>query len=85
MIDRIAAHGDALECEHGKALDLVVVPGMVTERTLGGGLEAGRVLRVGANESFEHDFGGGGHLQRVRHALDDLGARAAEQSRELIL
>ena len=58
---------------------------MVSEWTFRGGLEAGRIFSVGANESLENDLGGGGHLQSMRDAFDDFGARAAEQSRELIL
>ena len=70
--------------KHREALDLVVVAGVVAERALGRGLVAGRIARVGPDEAFEHDLGGRRHLQVVRQALDDLGARAAQQPGELV-
>ena len=56
VVDRVAPHRDALDREHRKALDLVVVAGVIAERTLGGGLVAGRVVRIRMDEAFEHDL-----------------------------
>ena len=55
---------DALDREHRKALDLVVVAGVVAERALDGGLVR---MCIGLM-AFEHDLGAGRHLQVVpRH------------------
>ena len=84
MVDRLAPHRDPLDREHRKALDFVVVAGVIAERAFGGSFIAACVVRVGMDESFEDDLGRCRHLEIVREAIDDLGARAAQQSRELI-
>ena len=62
----------------GKLLLLVVVAGVVAE---------GSFQRdfAGLDGALEHDLGAGRHLQLGADALDQLGARAAQQARELIL
>ena len=66
VIDRIAPQRDALDRQHRKALDLVVVAGVVAERALRRRLVAGRVVRIGLDEAFEHDLRRRRHLQVVR-------------------
>ena len=85
MVDRVAAQRDPLDRQHRKALDFVVVPGVVAERAFGGRLITGRIVRIGPDEPFEHDLGRGRHLQVVRQTPDDLRAAAAQQAGELIL
>ena len=84
VVDRFATQRHALDREHGKTLNLVVVSGVIAERTFGGGFVAGCVVGIGLDEPLEHDFRRSGHLQIMRQAVDDLRARTTEKSGELI-
>src|SRR6185295_11391382 len=75
VIDRLLTMRNALDREHGKLLDLVVVAGVIAKRALG------RVL-ARTDEPFEHDFGVRRNLQVVAQALHELGATAAQQPRK---
>ena len=85
VVDGIAAQRDALDREHRKPFDLVVVARVVAKGSFGRRLIAGRVARVGLDETLEHDFRSRRNLQSVRQATNDLRARTAQQSRELVL
>src|SRR5207302_3427988 len=77
VIDRRATHGDALYREHREALDLVVVAGVVAVRAFVGAI-------AGMYHAFQHDFGARRDLQIAAQAFHELGARAAQQARELV-
>ncbi len=70
--------GDALDGEHRKGVDLVVVTGVVAVGAFRCGL-----ARV--DVPLENDLGIGRHLQVRADRLDQLGARAAQQAGEGIL
>src|SRR5437870_1990887 len=78
VINRRATHGKALYRQHGEALDLVVVAGMVAVRAFVRGL-------AGMDHAFQHDLRAGRHLQIAAQAFHELGARAAQQPRELVV
>ena len=78
VIDRIAAHADALNGENREAVLFVVVAGVIAKGPLQRGF-------TGLDRAFEHDFGAGWHLQFGADALHQLGPRATQQSCELIL
>ena len=76
-IDRIAAHGDRGDGENRKLLDRIVIAGVIAIRAF--------VAIIGERDfAFEHDLGFRRHFERLAHAIGQLHARAAQQSRELI-
>ena len=77
MVNRVFAHGDALDGEHGEVVLLVVIAGVVA-------VGAFECSFVGMNHALEHNLGSGGYLQIAADAFHQFGARAAQQAGELI-
>ena len=77
VVDRRAAQGQPLDGEHGKALDLVVVAGVVAVRPFCRGV-------IGPDHALQHDLGARRHLQIAAKALRELRACAAQKAGELV-
>ncbi len=77
-IDRLFPHRDGGDGEDGERLDGIVVAGVVAVGAFVG-------VVVEAHVAFQHDFGGGGHLDRLRLAVDKLHLLSAQQTGEMIL
>ncbi len=73
MVDRLDTVRDALDGEHREAVDFVVIAGVVAVRPF-----VGHLARV--NHTLKHDLGAGRNLQIAATALDQLGARATQQT-----
>ena len=78
VIDRIAAHGDALDGQDRITLDLVVVAGMVAKRAF-------KRIVARMDHTLEHDFGARWHAQVRSDAACHLGATAAQKPGKLVL
>ena len=78
VVDGVASQGDALDSKHGEVIDLVVIAGVIAKRALRRGL-AGRQV------ALEDDLGVRRHLQVAADGAGQLGAAAAQQTRELVL
>jgi hypothetical protein len=68
---------DALDREHREMLLLVVVAGVIAERSFERRL-------AGRDVAFEHDLGGCRHLEIAAQAFHEFGLRATQQAGELV-
>ena len=84
VVDRIAAHGDAIDGEHRKLGHLVVVTGVVAIRALHRMLPSAGVRSIGLNMAFEHNFSARWHLQRHAQSRRDLCTSTAQQAGKLV-
>ncbi len=77
MVDRIAAHGDALNREDGEFGNLVVIPGVVAIRAF-------TCHVAGMDDAFKDNLGVCRHLQIVADALRKFRAPAAQEAGKLV-
>ena len=77
MVNRVFAHGNAFDREHGEMVLLVVIARVVAVWAFQRGF-------VRMDDTFQHDFCTGRHLQIVADTFHQLRPRTAQQSGKLV-
>src|SRR5690606_18609310 len=77
VIDRRLAKRDALDGEHGKRVDFIVIAGVIAERTF-------RRNLIRMDETFQHDLRARRYMQIAADAFHECGLRTAQETRERI-
>ena len=84
VVDRVAAHGDAVDGKHGETVLLIIVARVVAIRPFQRVFIAARMVFIRVDMAFEHDFGRGGHAQLAADGFYQFRAAAAQEAGELV-